>query len=391
VCRPGVDVCDAAESCDGATAACPADAVEPATTVCRGAAGVCDVAESCDGSATACPADAVEPATTTCRASAGVCDVAETCDGSATACPADAFEPSSTTCRGSAGVCDVAESCTGSAADCPADALEPATTVCRPAAGDCDVEETCTGSGAACPADGFEPDGTTCDDGMICTIDDMCVAGVCGGDSQTCGDGIVQGDCNEECDDGNNTSDDGCSDTCQNELACTPAPLAGCRTADSGKSQLQLKDKPLDTKDQGQWKYGRGAITPKTDFGSPLVDTGYQLCLYANGSKVSDALIPAAGTCSGKPCWKENAKGFQYKNKLAMPDGVTQLKLKEGTVAGKTQIQVKLKGDPIDMPDLPLALPVRVQIKNSNGICWETTHSAPASKNDDLQYKDKND
>jgi hypothetical protein len=52
---------------------------------------------------------------------------------------------------------------------------------------------------------------------------------------------------------------------------------------------------------------------------------------------------------------------------------------------------VKLKGANIDFPTLPLAQPVLVQIKSSNGVCWETTHSAPASKNDTLQYKDKND
>jgi cysteine-rich repeat protein len=225
---------------------------------------------------------------------------------------------------------------------------------------------------------------------MSCTISDTCVAGVCSGDSNTCGDGTVQSGCNEECDDGNVTSNDGCSATCQSEFVCTPAPLVGCRTAAAGKSQLQLKDKAPDTKDQGQWKYSRGAATAKADFGTPLVGTGYQLCIYANGALVSRAAIPASGTCAGKPCWKENAKGFQYKDKDATPEGVTQLKLKEG-VAGKSQIQVKLKGANVDTPDLPLALPVRVQIKNSEGVCWETTHSAPASKNDDVQYKDKND
>ena len=103
------------------------------------------------------------------------------------------------------------------------------------------------------------------------------------------------------------------------------------------------------------------------------------------------AFIPAGGSCAGKPCWKENAKGFQYKDKDATPGGVTQLKLKEGTVVGKSQIQVKMKGDNIDLPTLPIAQPVLVQIKNTDGVCWETTHSAPASKNDTLQFKDKND
>jgi len=61
-------------------------------TVCRAATGGCDVAETCDGVSTACPANALAPAGTTCRAAAGDCDVAETCSGSSAACPADAFK-----------------------------------------------------------------------------------------------------------------------------------------------------------------------------------------------------------------------------------------------------------------------------------------------------------
>ena len=51
---------------------------------------------------------------------------------------------------------------------------------------------------------------------------------------------------------------------------------------------------------------------------------------------------------------------------------------------------MKEKGANIDFPGLPLAEPVRVQLKNANGTCWETIHSAPPSKNDGVQYKDKN-
>jgi cysteine-rich repeat protein len=237
------------------------------------------------------------------------------------------------------------------------------------------------------------PDGTACDDGEVCTVDDQCTAGVCGGGSP-CGNGTTEGTCGELCDDGNAVSNDGCSATCQPEFVCTPTPLVGCKTAESGKSQLQLKDKTPgtpDAKDQSQWKYGKGAITPKSDFGNPAIATDYQFCIYAGGTLVSRAFIPAAGTCAGKACWKENSKGFQYKDKDATPDGVTQLKLKEGLVAGKAQIQLKGKGANLDMPSLPLAQPVVVQIRNTNGVCWETTHSAPAGKNDVTQFKDKND
>lgn len=56
--------CDNPDSCNG-SGTCLFN-LEPSTTVCRPAAGVCDVAETCTGSAAACPADAVKPATTGC-------------------------------------------------------------------------------------------------------------------------------------------------------------------------------------------------------------------------------------------------------------------------------------------------------------------------------------
>jgi hypothetical protein len=119
VCRPGAGACDLAESCDGTSTACPADALAPAGTTCRASAGACDVAEACSGASAACPADAFRPATTTCRAAAGACDVAETCSGSAAACPVDAFRPAGTVC-GPAGACQNPGVCGGNIADCPA-------------------------------------------------------------------------------------------------------------------------------------------------------------------------------------------------------------------------------------------------------------------------------
>ena len=81
------DVCDAVETCSGASNSCPTDGVLGTATTCRTAAGICDQAENCTGSSIACPADA--KSTAVCRAAAGVCDSAETCDGATDACPTD--------------------------------------------------------------------------------------------------------------------------------------------------------------------------------------------------------------------------------------------------------------------------------------------------------------
>ncbi len=146
-CRASAGACDTAEVCDGVNNNCPADA--KSSSVCRAAGGVCDVAETCDGVGDDCPADA--KTTAQCRGTAGACDVAEFCDGVNNNCPTDAFVSSSTECRASGGVCDVAENCTGSSATCPADAKS--TAQCRAAAGVCDVADLCDGVTNDCPAD----------------------------------------------------------------------------------------------------------------------------------------------------------------------------------------------------------------------------------------------
>jgi hypothetical protein len=81
---------------------------------------------------------------------------------------------------------------------------------------------------------------------------------------------------------------------------------------------------------------------------------------------------------------------FPYKDKDLTPDGIQQLNLKMGAT-GKAKIQVKGTKDNLPMPTLPLTLPVRVQLKNSNGVCWEANYGAPATKNIASQYKDKAD
>jgi hypothetical protein len=180
ICRASTGPCDPAEECNGVSVQCPADALSPSSTECRPAAGVCDVADFCTGQSADCPADA--KSTAVCRASAGDCDVAESCDGVSNDCPTDGFASSSTVCRGLAGPCDVAENCTGNSANCPADGFAPSSQECRASAGICDVAESCSGSSADCPADGFVAGGSVCRPAQ----GDCDVAEACSGNSADC-------------------------------------------------------------------------------------------------------------------------------------------------------------------------------------------------------------
>ena len=170
---------------------------------------------------------------------------------------------------------------------------------------------------------------------------------------------------------------------------CGAGPIAGCRTpAAAGKASLLIEDKTPDDKDRLIWRWSKGSVTAKADFGTPLTTTNYQLCIY-NGvpSLMLDATIPAGGMCnvaSPKPCWQETPTGFRFDDKDATPGGITALRLKEGLGAGNAYITLKGKGALLDdpMPGSPAfaASPITVQLSNG-ATCWEAVYSSPYIKN----------
>jgi hypothetical protein len=156
-----------------------------------------------------------------------------------------------------------------------------------------------------------------------------------------------------------------------------------------------VKNNPADltnTKDKLGWKWIKGTATTTGDFGTPLSSTNYLLCIYTGSTPtlVTSALAPAGGTCAGKPCWKGKPTGFIYKDKDLTPNGLLQIVLKSG-LDGKAKIIVKGKGANLQTPALPISQPVTVQLKSSDGVCWEAVYSAPATKSDTTVFKDKAD
>jgi hypothetical protein len=173
---------------------------------------------------------------------------------------------------------------------------------------------------------------------------------------------------------------------------CSAAP-APCRPPFvSGKSSVRLVDHPSDAKDRLQWKWTKGAATTLGELGDPTTSGDYALCLYDDGELSATLEIPAAGTCQGKPCWRAKPTGFQYRNKDALPDGITQLTLRAGA-DGKASLQAKGAGLPLPMPALDLITgTLRVQLRNrASGLCWDTTFSQPFHKQTAEQLRDRAD
>ena len=194
---------------------------------------------------------------------------------------------------------------------------------------------------------------------------------------------------------GNNGS--GFQDTVFDQFAalCGAAPATGCRKpTKAGAAVFQLKANAKPSKQSLSWNWGKGEATALADFGDPVNgSTAYQLCVYDSTSTlVMSELVTAAGTCGKKPCWTTSKTGFKYTNKSPAPGGVQQILLTQGA-SGKAKIKVTGKGTKLGFPTLPLKQDsaVVVQLKNSAGTCWDASYSAPATKSDATQFKDKSD
>jgi hypothetical protein len=126
-----------------------------------------------------------------CRPSEGVCDIADKCNGAGD-CNDDA--KSKEECRAVAGLCDIAESCDGAGNDCPDDSFLSSDTICN-----YDPETYCPGNGPDCPEGGY------------------------------CGDGTINTELGEECDNGTSNGD-----------PCTPPYNGSCSYCNSSCKIITL-------------------------------------------------------------------------------------------------------------------------------------------------------
>ena len=199
----------------------------PPGTPCRESAGDCDLPDVCSGSGLEC----VDGRRTgvVCREAKGACDVAEVCVGGVS-CPPDGFASGDSLCRPAKwAVRSRLKFCSGTGASCPPDGFASGDTLCRPANGSCDRAEFCSGTGASCPPDILEPLGVRCGD----------AGNACNGRAPdcpfNCGNGTIESELGEGCDDGDNngTPGDGCRQDCQ--LKCGDGILDPLEQCDGGE------------------------------------------------------------------------------------------------------------------------------------------------------------
>jgi hypothetical protein len=155
---------------------------------------------------------------------------------------------------------------------------------------------------------------------------------------------------------------------------CGPSPQAACKQARA--SRLRLHAGKTGATNRLAWFWSRGSETTLADFGDPRTDTDYRLCVYDHAATtptlVLDAAVPAAGTSNGKPCWRSHRGGFRFKRKDLAGEGISQIDLEPGR-EGRAAIALQGHGATLPFPTLPLTRPVKVQLRASNGSCWEAS------------------
>jgi len=204
--------------------------------------------------------------------------------------------------------------------------------------------------------------------------------------------------------DDDSTTEDGSGDDGGDQetgTLCGATPRTGCRTSiEPGRAELLVKDGTSERGNGLVWKWIKGERTEPADFGSPTTTDSLGLCMYEQSDEgpvlVFRAITAPGSDCSGgstgRPCWlglgKQLGSGgydqYTYRNKEQTPDGIDQMVLKAGD-EGKVKVLVKAKGESLSLPELPLGLPLQVQLHAETGECWEATYSEMGVKDNNLQ------
>ena len=245
-CAAGATTCAATELCDTAADAC--------VTTCAGCVvgGVC-YAQDTRNPANACEICDTARSRTAFSANDGAscddgffCTTGDTCSGGMCAGSAATFCDDGLSCNGAETCNESTDRCVAGATTCGAGQVcDPGTDACVTACTGCVIGGVCHAAGARNPAnecqvcdtassatDWTANTGARCDDGLYCTVADVCSASaVCGGAARGCGDGVT---CNgaETCNESADRCDAGAS-TCGAGQVCDTAADV-CVTTCSG-------------------------------------------------------------------------------------------------------------------------------------------------------------
>jgi hypothetical protein len=161
--------------------------------------------------------------------------------------------------------------------------------------------------------------------------------------------------------------------------SCVPDVRTDCRRPATPAGRLSAVTTSPDARDSLAWTWAAGAATAPADLGDPRAATALELCLFADDGQggvvpLLSGVVPAGGTCDGRPCWTANAGGTTYRYRNARGDGLRSLRLESGA-AGAAGITLRGKGSGLGLPSsfdgaLP---PITIQLRRTDApVCWES-------------------
>lgn len=215
----------------------------------------------------------------------------------------------------------------------------------------------------------MEPDTKSCDDGLLCTVDDRCTGGTCGGTPRPCA----------------------ACEGCDPAAGCVAMPRPSCRQSLAPRHSTLAMRRRAGRPDRLSWRWSHGAATFTPDLGDPTTTDAYAFCLYdvsaTSPSLLGRATAPAGGICGGRSCWRNPRPGrFLYRDRTGATDGLTGIALSWGN-DGRARMAVHRSG-PALVPDLPIAGPLLVQLHSATGRCWETRHGPLGTgRNDSAAFR----
>jgi hypothetical protein len=209
---------------------------------------------------------------------------------------------------------------------------------------------------------GGQPDGTPCDDGSICTEDDVCGGGVCGGAPVACA---------------------ACTQ-CDGTLGCVTAPADDCRQTPMPTAEVTVRTEASGDTEWLRWRWARGEETTLGDLGDPTTGDGYRFCVFdESGSTpvlLASADVPPGGTCGEEPCWlRRGERGMRFRDPARRHGGVERIDVRAGR-DGQARVTVRATGARLDVPAPPMELPLRFQLQASTGVCWESVFSQSGAR-----------
>jgi cysteine-rich repeat protein len=363
------DQCHVAGTCNPASGAC-SNPTKPDGSACADG-DACTQTDACQGGT----CTGTNPVVCTAQ---DQCHLAGTCNPATGACSSPA--------KPDGAACDDGSACTQADA-CASGVCTGGSPVVCTAADQCHDAGTCDPASGAC-SNPAKADGSPCDDGNACTVADRCDGGTCSGGSASCGDGVVQAGCAEECDDGAGNGTDGCCsatcgvvDTdgdglCDRDDPCTGgAPLMSPRAA-IGRLSTPPGDDTLSF---------RATATLPAQPSPPLdpVANGVRLLVRDQARTLVDATIPG-GAYAGTAGWVASSSGtkWTYRNRSTAPGTITrvlvQLDVKH---PGLVRFQAKARAGSYGLTpaDLPLGATVVLDPPSATtGECGEVTFTGPA-------------